>query len=501
MHSHRHLLETLKCYNYDISKKIRLGRLCDGGYVLPNLPYTKLYSFGISNDMSFDVDFINKYNDSTAELYDPTIFNLPHSDIDYDKTKIQFFKVGLGSINDVKIINDMNCTIKTLDDIVAKENNNNMLLKIDIEGDEYESLSSVAESSLNKFMSIVVEYHWLSSDDNIQNKIECIEKINKLFYPVHIHGNNHAQVIIKDEIYHVPDVIEVSYIRKDLYDGHPSFTKDKFPTSLDYPNHGFYKDIKFNFYPFRPYYFSLSVIPSRIPNLNSVIEKLQNQHIKPEKIFVNISKYYERFNCEGFIPTNIKDMSNVVINICEKDYGPATKFLPIMNIDEIDDDDPVIIIDDDGLYDPKLSSYLLKDSVRYPDSCITVFGITNSAYLFNNYNWIRESNSQNLKPCGYRERNEGYIDCFEAFRGTLLKKKFFKDDVFIFPNPEYKFSDDVWFSGHILKNNFTIFISCFNNQHHIIEDHNGLSNDRVLAFERMRDTATYFQNTYGIWKT
>jgi hypothetical protein len=217
------------------------------------------------------------------------------------------------------------------------ENNNNMLLKIDIEGDEYESLSSVAESSLNKFMSIVVEYHWLSSDDNIQNKIECIEKINKLFYPVHIHGNNHAQVIIKDEIYHVPDVIEVSYIRKDLYDGHPSFTKDKFPTSLDYPNHGFYKDIKFNFYPFRPYYFSLSVIPSRIPNLNSVIEKLQNQHIKPEKIFVNIPKYYERFNCEGFIPTNIKDMSNVVINICEKDYGPATKFLPIMNIDEIDD--------------------------------------------------------------------------------------------------------------------------------------------------------------------
>jgi hypothetical protein len=500
MYSHRELLETFKCYQYDISKKIRIGRLRDGGYVLPNLPYTKLYSFVISTDMSFDVDFINKYKDSTVEFYDPTISNLPYSDIYYDENRIQFYSVGLGSTNDIKIINGTNCTVKTLDDIVSKEINNDMLLKIKINGDEYESLSSASETTLNKFMSIVIEYNCLSSDDNIKNKIDCVEKINKLFYPVHIHANNHTQPIIKDEIYHVPDVLEVTYIRKDLYDGQPSFTKDKFPTVLDYPNHGFNEEIKFNFYPFRPYYFSLSVIPSRIPNLNSVIEKLQNQHIKPEKIFVNISKYYERFDCQGFIPTNIKDMSNVVINICEKDYGPATKFLPIMNIDEVDDDDPVIIIDDDGLYDPKLSSYLLKDSVRYPDSCITVFGITNSAYLFNNYIWIRDSNSQNLEPCGYRENNEGYIDCFEAFRGTLLKKKFFKDDVFIFPNQEYKFSDDVWFSGHILKNNFTIFISCFKNEQHIMEDDNGLSYDMSIALRRMTDTAIYFQNTYGIWK-
>jgi len=489
LYSHRVLLDNFRCYDYDINNKMRLGNLYDGGYVIPILPYTKLYSFETSKNISFDIDFISKFCNSTVNIYDPTISSLPPIKTSYDTSKVNLYKIELNEDN-------------TLDKILSEENNNTFLLRIDTYGNEYSCLSSASEETLNKFMTIVVEFHSLSSDENVKSKIECLKKINKLFYPIHIHANNHSPVVIKSEFYHVPDVLEVTYIRKDLYkDEKPFFTKQKFPTLLDSPNHGVYKDIKLNFYPFQPYYFSLTTIPSRLSKLNSVIESLQNQNIKPEKIFINIPKHYERFNCPGVSPTNIKDMSNVVINFCDNDYGPATKFLPIFNINDIDEDDPIIIVDDDIIYDPNLSSYLLKDAVRFPDSCITSFGITHSAYMFDNTKWFCDFNSQNLKPCGFREKFEGYVDAFEAFKGTLLKKKLFKEDVFVFTNNEYKFSDDIWFSGHIIKNGFTIFMSKFKNESKFIQDEvDALSSDLNVRNKRMNDTAYYFHQTYGIWK-
>lgn len=477
IYSHRILLENIKPYHYDIWKKIRLGNKYDGGYVIPNLPYTKLYSYGLHNSVSFENDFINKYQGATAYLYD----------IKEIVTNLNFLHLP---------------EYKSLD---HNEIEDTMLLKINMAGKEYDALLATKDETLIKFMSIVIQYHWLSNDDFI-HKINAMNKLNKYFYPIHIHGNNHSPVVLKDEFYYVPDVIEVTYIRKDLMEDNLLDTL-LFPTKLDYPNHGMLSDIKFNFYPFQSYYFSLTTIPSRIDKLEIVINSLQKQLIKPKKIYIHIPKYYSRFkisiNNIDEIINNYKEKYNdlVVINICDKDYGPATKFLPMMNIKEIDDDTPIIIVDDDVIYDPNLSANLLKDSVRYPNSCITAFGITHSAYMFDNNKWFCNFNSQYLHPCGFRNHWEGYIDVFEAFHGCLLKKKLFKEDVFNFPSAEFCFSDDVWFSGHILKNGFNIFLSHFKikSKFHY-NDVDALSSNLDIRNKRMYDVASYFYNNYGIWK-
>lgn len=490
LYSYRVLLDNFRCYDYDINNKMRLGNKYDGGYVIANLDinYDCYISAGVSNEESFTRDLIKKYsfNKNNSFAFDGTIDDYPYS----FTNDITFIKKNIGN-TDNNQFTDLKFLI---------EKYNNIFLKMDIQGSEYQWLSSLNENDLKKFSQIVIKFHSLSSDDDLQSKIECLKKINKLFYPIHIHANNHSLVVIKSDFYHVPDVLEVTYIRKDLYNYEkPSFSKEKFPTILDSPNNALNNDIKLNFYPFQPYYFSLTTIPSRLSKLNSVIKSLQNQNIKPTKIFINIPKHYERFDCPGVSPTDIKDMSNVVINFCDNDYGPATKFLPMFSIDYIDDDDPIIIVNDDIIYDPNLSSYLLKDAVRYPDSCITSFGITHSAYMFDNSKWFCDFNSQNIKPCGFREKFEGYVDVFEGFKGALLKKKLFKDDVFVFPNNEYKFSDDIWFSGHIIKNGFTIFISKFKNESKFIQDDVDAS-DLNVRNKRMYDTAYYFHQTYGIWK-
>ena len=54
------ILNLMKCDDY---KKIRLGKDNDGGYVIyDGLNYDLIIGCGISNDLSFEEDFVKKYN-------------------------------------------------------------------------------------------------------------------------------------------------------------------------------------------------------------------------------------------------------------------------------------------------------------------------------------------------------------------------------------------------------------------------------------------------------
>lgn len=251
------------------------------------------------------------------------------------------------------------------------------------------------------------------------------------------------------------------------------------------------------------YYFSLTTIPSRINNINDTITSLINQTVKPTKIFINIPSFYKRFNTsynELKLPTFPE---TVEIVISDQDYGPASKFIPTFLNNNIDSNTPIIIVDDDMIYDPETSLNLLKESINHPDSCITSFGITHSAYIFDNSQWFCEFNSQYKKPCGFRTKEDGFIDVFEAFKGTLLKKKFFKENITHFPSFEFCLSDDVWFSGHIINNGFSIFLKNFNSTTHLNPSQSStddLSFDIDIRNKRMKDTAEYLHNTFNIWR-
>ena len=258
------------------------------------------------------------------------------------------------------------------------------------------------------------------------------------------------------------------------------------------------------------YYFSLSSIPSRFEKLPLVIDSLVNQTVKPQKIFINIPVFYSRL-IQYVDFSKIPDFSHykdiVVVNIVKYDWGPATKLLPLLRndsgnsvISEITDDTPIIIVDDDIVYNPDLSETLLKSSSKYRDSCITVSATVNATYLFDIRVWISNENTQKRSPCGFPYKIEGYVDAFEAFRGTLLKKRFFKSDVFDFPHQEFYYADDIWFSGHIIKNGFTIVTPVYNSYSDYLQvDVDALSADGFVRAGRTKLVATYFKEKYGIW--
>lgn len=246
------------------------------------------------------------------------------------------------------------------------------------------------------------------------------------------------------------------------------------------------------------YYISLSTIPSRMSNLPYLIESLQQQIIKPTKIFVNIPNVYRRFPFAEVILPDLSQYPNVVINRCVHDYGAATKFLPLLLLPEIKPDDRIIIVDDDHTYDPTLCVKLLELSDKYPDAVTCMFGVTNALY-FKNRSWNTEMNTQEKEPVGFRGYKEGYIDVFEGFAGVCLQKRFFTPDVFFFPIPDIYAHDDIWLSANVLRNGFHIIVSDKTVSNKAFQDKvDALCLDDE-TFQKSINLITFIQKNYNLY--
>lgn len=232
------LTECLTVYQYD--KKYRLGVNGDGGYVLADLEkkYDCYISAGISNEESFSRDFLSKHNIDKEECFgfDGTIHQYPEN---YNGEKLQFIKKNINFYND-----DANTN---LTDII--ENHNDIFLKMDIEGGEFNWIVSLSEEQLSKFSQIVMEVHWIYNDSIVPKEIkkQCLEKLSKTHYLVHIHGNNNENVYSDG----FPPVVELTYIHKNYFDVTPPLNTTPLPIDgLDFPNKKGVSDINLNFYPF-----------------------------------------------------------------------------------------------------------------------------------------------------------------------------------------------------------------------------------------------------------
>jgi hypothetical protein len=231
--------ELLRVYQYD--NKIRCGVNKDGGYVIGDINHDTGYdcyiSAGVNNEESFSRDFIEKYGMTrdNSFAFDGTIEKYPSR---YTK-KIQFVKKNISNVATKNTVN-----LSGLMDFY-----NNIFLKMDIDGHEYKWLLSLNEIQLKKFKQIAIEFHGIN--DNSRNvlqsdKIKCFEKLNNTHYIIHIHGNNHSK-----KTNNIPDVVELTYIRKDFFTNTPEFNKQLLPiNNLDYPNCINRRDYNLNFHPF-----------------------------------------------------------------------------------------------------------------------------------------------------------------------------------------------------------------------------------------------------------
>ncbi len=211
----------------------RVGGPHDGGYVMADygLKNALCLSFGVGPDVSFDLDLAE--NGCRILLFDHTVDALPAEDDGFT-----FHRVGL-SADDAG--DGTTLSLETILQAHVPQEASDMILKIDIEGDEWRVLERMPQSTLRRFAQIAIEFHdFHAVDTDYERKLRVLDNLSTGHRPVHMHCNNYAHIEIVGNT-PMPNGLEVTYLRDDIceFDLKPR----RFPTELDAPNNPDLPDI------------------------------------------------------------------------------------------------------------------------------------------------------------------------------------------------------------------------------------------------------------------
>ena len=259
------LPKILKPYHLDKSNLIRIGPNKDGGYVIDKRVIDNtdiIITCGLNDDWEFEKDFTNRNKYSRVEAYDHTVDtkfwlkrlqkdlisflmlkkNTPNKILDIFKYfgYLNFFK-GKNKHYMKKIVFQKEDGDKQITLSEAIGNNNNILLKIDIEGDEFKILSEI-NKNIDRINLLIIEFHNLCFQQNLKKVENFIE--NTALKNVHINANNYAMV---DEN-GIPQVIEMTFINPKKFEITDEITNRSYPIEgLDFKNHKSGPEIKLKF--------------------------------------------------------------------------------------------------------------------------------------------------------------------------------------------------------------------------------------------------------------
>lgn len=187
-------------------KLIRIGGNADGGYVLPE-------DFdGIEYCFSPGVGPVADFENHLAALGIKSFL------ADYSVTSPPIRKPGFTFDKKYLDANDTDTsfTIKSWRDKYLPSYAGDLLLQMDIEGAEYQTIISTPVEVLNTFRIMVIEFHFLEKlFDRFVFKIfrACFERILQSFYVAHLHPNNCCGSVSKHGL-EVPRVMEFTFYNK-----------------------------------------------------------------------------------------------------------------------------------------------------------------------------------------------------------------------------------------------------------------------------------------------
>ena len=196
-------------------ERILIGRRMDGSYViLDDFKNVRVaYSFGIRREIQFDKNLADRGID--VYMYDHTIDSLP-----YENDKFHWKKIGITGKN------KSNNLLKSLEELIIENGHSseeNMILKMDVEHAEWESLKDISFKILNQFKYILIEYHF--KNESLANETllyyNVIKKIHKTHQVFYLRCHNLYSVVNFGNN-RFCKYLEVSYIIKKDYE----FTND-----------------------------------------------------------------------------------------------------------------------------------------------------------------------------------------------------------------------------------------------------------------------------------
>jgi hypothetical protein len=205
---------------------IRIGPEADGGYLVPDDldGISCLFSPGVSTESGFDIALAERGMQVFMADYSVGGPAVSHPRFVFDKRFV-------GCVTDERYI--------TLDDWHAAKmgsSNAELLLQMDIEGGEYETLLAASPKLLAKFRIMVIEFHSLPqlwNEPFFALISRLFDKILATHAVVHIHPNNCCGSVTRAGI-EIPRIAEFTLLRRDRL--RSTAYRTNFPHPLDRSN-------------------------------------------------------------------------------------------------------------------------------------------------------------------------------------------------------------------------------------------------------------------------
>ena len=187
---------------------------------------------------------------------------------------------------------------------------------------------------------------------------------------------------------------------------------------------------------------SFSTLPARIKNLEPMLRSLLEQTRPPDEIILSLPRFSVRQGKEYVVPAYLENIPRLRILRCEKDWGPATKFIPVIQEELVGSrgDTLIMVVDDDRTYPNDAVETYLHYHAQLPDAALGFRG----ALMPNNFVWFM--------PKVFRANQIREPKRVAVITGTasyLIQPRFFDSALWDYSDspPSAFYMDDIWISG------------------------------------------------------
>ena len=244
---------------------------------------------------------------------------------------------------------------------------------------------------------------------------------------------------------------------------------------------------------------SLSTLPERICNLEPTLRCLVEQTRPPDEIVLTVPEFSIRQQEKYIVPTYLERIPRLRILRCEKDWGPATKFIPIVQeeLAAARGNTLIMVVDDDRIYPRDALETFMHYHREMPGAALCFRG----APMPDNFNWFLPKLFR-----ANRIREPKRVAVITGCGSYFIQPRFFDSALWDYSTaPRGAFyMDDIWISGCLDRRGVEKYVVPASAMMRTVRQQSGTLTLHRVPRGRMRnnnETIEFFHDTWNIFSS